>query len=165
MHHSMQKRVDGLAALRARSLMATAEFYELIGRSAPAPEPLFQAVAKGNAWHIIEIATGKTKGFCFSYKAAMVFVDAMEAGAAKKRGALQQASARRTTCVRASSEPAGPLGNYRPEHLTEVIEATYTDLRATANPNHLVAAGWIATPTDTTIDEAEAAKIFTAFGA
>ena len=89
MHHAMQQRVDGLAALRARSLMATAEFYELIGRPTPAPEPLFQAVAKGKAWHIIEIATGKTKGFCFSYKAAIVFVDAMEAGAAKKRGALQ----------------------------------------------------------------------------
>ncbi|UQB79155.1 hypothetical protein KI429_05690 [Pseudomonas shirazica] len=58
-----------------------------------------------------------------------------------------------------------PQGNYRAEHLTDVIEATYTDLRATANPNHLVAAGWIAIPTDTTLDEAEAAKIFAAVGA
>lgn len=89
MHHSMQQRVDGLAALRARSLMATAEFYELIGRPAPPPCPLYGAVTKGNAWHIIEIATGKTKGFCFSYKAAMVFVDAMEAGAVTKRGARE----------------------------------------------------------------------------
>jgi len=39
------------------------------------------------------------------------------------------------------------------------------DLRATANPNHLVAAGWIAIPTDTTLDEAEAAKVFSAVGA
>ncbi|WP_256583293.1 hypothetical protein [Pseudomonas sp. SWI44] len=38
-------------------------------------------------------------------------------------------------------------------------EATNIDLRATANPNHLVAAGWIAIPTDTTLDEADAAKI------
>ncbi|MBI6883677.1 hypothetical protein [Pseudomonas putida] len=52
-----------------------------------------------------------------------------------------------------------------PEHLTDVIEATYSDLRATANPNHLVAAGWIAIPTDTTLDEAVAAKIFAAVGA
>lgn len=58
-----------------------------------------------------------------------------------------------------------PQGNYRAEHLTDVIEATYTDLRATANPNHLVASCWIAIPTDTTLDEAEAAKIFAAFGA
>lgn len=85
MHHSMQQRVDGLAALRTRSLLATAEFYELIGRPAPEPKPLFQAASKGNAWHIIEISTGKTKGFCFSYKAAMVFVDAMAAGQASKQ--------------------------------------------------------------------------------
>lgn len=44
MHHSMQQRVDGLAALRARSLMTTAEFYELIGHPAPTFQPLFQAV-------------------------------------------------------------------------------------------------------------------------
>ena len=89
MHHSMQQRVDGLAALRARSLMATAEFYQLIGLPTPTPGPLYQAVAKGKAWHIIEIATGKTKGFCFSHWAAMRFVDAMEAGAESKRGGLQ----------------------------------------------------------------------------
>ncbi|MEA3233207.1 hypothetical protein OP492_00880 [Pseudomonas mosselii] len=89
MHHSMQQRVDGLAALRARALMATTEFYELIGRPAPTRGPLFQAVAKGKAWHIIEIATGKTKGFCFSHRAAIRFVDAMEAGATSKRGGLQ----------------------------------------------------------------------------
>jgi hypothetical protein len=58
-----------------------------------------------------------------------------------------------------------PQGNYRAKHLTDVIEATYLDLRATANPNHLVAAGWIAITTDTTLDEAEAAKIFAAVGA
>ncbi|WP_236166365.1 hypothetical protein [Pseudomonas juntendi] len=58
-----------------------------------------------------------------------------------------------------------PQGNYRAEHLSDVIETTYTDLLATANPNHLVAAGWIAIPIDTTLDEAEAAKIFAAVGA
>lgn len=89
MHHSIQQRADGLAAMRTRSLLATAEFYEMIGRPAPPPGPRYQAVTKGNAWHIIEIATGKTKGFCFSYAAAMRFVDAMEAGAASKRGGLQ----------------------------------------------------------------------------
>lgn len=58
-----------------------------------------------------------------------------------------------------------PQGNYRAEHLTDVIETSYMDLRATANPNHLVAAGWIAIPTETTLDEAEAAKVFAAVGA
>lgn len=58
-----------------------------------------------------------------------------------------------------------PQGNYRAEHLTDVIEATYTDLRATANPKHLVASGWIAIPMDTTLDEKTAADIFNAAGA
>ncbi|WP_372340354.1 hypothetical protein [Pseudomonas putida] len=59
-----------------------------------------------------------------------------------------------------TSRSVAPQGNYRAEHLTDVIEATYTDLRATANPNHLVAAGWTAIPTDTTLDDAEAAQAF-----
>jgi hypothetical protein len=58
-----------------------------------------------------------------------------------------------------------PQGNYRADHLTDVIEATYTELRATANPFHLVASGWIAIPTETSFDEAKAASIFTAVGA
>ena len=85
MHHSMQQRVDGLTALRARSLMATAEFYELIGRPVPALEPLFQAVAKGKAWHIIEIATGNTKGFRFSHKATIRFIEVLERNAMRRR--------------------------------------------------------------------------------
>ena len=89
MHPAIRERRQGLEALRSRSVIATVELYEMIGRHAPVPGPLFQAVAKAKAWHIIEVATGKTKGFCFSYKAAMVFVDAMEAGAATKRSALQ----------------------------------------------------------------------------
>ena len=89
MHPAIRDRRQGLDALRARSVIATVELYELIGRPAPVPGPLFQAVAKGKAWHIIEVSTGKTKGFCFSHKAAMVFVDAMEAGAASKAGGLQ----------------------------------------------------------------------------
>ncbi|UWS65411.1 hypothetical protein [Pseudomonas mosselii] len=91
MHYSMQQRVDGLAALRARAFAATADFYELTGRPTPAPGPLFQAVAKGKAWHIIEIATGKAKGFRFSHQAAMRFVDTMESGAAHKQDGSHQA--------------------------------------------------------------------------
>lgn len=56
-------------------------------------------------------------------------------------------------------------GNYLASQITEVIEATYTDLRAQCNPNHIRAAGWIAIPSDTSIDEAQAAKVFAAAGA
>ncbi|MFV3402835.1 hypothetical protein ACNFIC_02620 [Pseudomonas sp. NY15463] len=63
------------------------------------------------------------------------------------------------------SVEVAPQGIYRAEHLTDVIEAMYSDLRAKSNPNHLVASGWIAIPTDTTIDEAQAAKVFATVGA
>ncbi|MFJ2982226.1 MULTISPECIES: hypothetical protein [unclassified Pseudomonas] len=62
------------------------------------------------------------------------------------------------------SVEVAPQGNYLASHLTDVIESTYSDLRAQANKNHLVASGWIAIPADTTLDEAQAAKVFAAVG-
>lgn len=85
MHPAFQQKLAVLAALLERSKSARTEAQARIDQ----PAPRYQAVAKGNAWHIIEIATGKTKGFCFSYPAAMRFVDAMEAAAASKQGGLQ----------------------------------------------------------------------------
>lgn len=58
-----------------------------------------------------------------------------------------------------------PLGNYLASHLTDVIEATYTDLRAQCNPQHVMASGWIAIPADLTLEEAQAAAVFEAVGA
>ncbi|MND66925.1 hypothetical protein D3C80_583300 [compost metagenome] len=43
----------------------------------------------GGMWDVVEIATGAKQGFAFSYRTAMRFVDAMEAGAASKQGGLQ----------------------------------------------------------------------------
>lgn len=84
MHPAMQQRVDGLAALRERTILATADFYAKIGQPAPPAGPHFKAVAKGKAWHIIDVGTGKTRCFCFTYKAALRFVDALEAAATRK---------------------------------------------------------------------------------
>ncbi|WP_327440248.1 hypothetical protein [Pseudomonas donghuensis] len=84
MHPVLQHRVDGLAALRARATLATADFCALTGRQAPAQKIRYQVVTKGKAYHIIEAATGKTKGFCFSYRAAVNFAQAMEAAADRK---------------------------------------------------------------------------------
>lgn len=84
MHPAMQERVEGLAALRLRAHLATTDFYAMIGRPAPVQTLRYQVVTKGKAYHVVELATGKTKGFCFSYKAAMVFVEAMEAAASRK---------------------------------------------------------------------------------
>lgn len=63
------------------------------------------------------------------------------------------------------SEEFAPQGHYRAEHITEVIEASYLDLRSRCNPNHIRAAGWIAIPSDMSLDEDQAGKIFAAVGA
>ncbi|MEG0635792.1 MAG: hypothetical protein RR517_25075 [Pseudomonas sp.] len=84
MHPAMQQRVDGLADLRARATLATADFCALTGRPAPAKKIRYQVVTKGKAYHIVEVSTGKTKGFCFSYRAAINFAQAMEAAVDRK---------------------------------------------------------------------------------
>ena len=81
MHPSIQQRVDGVAALRARSSIATAAFYALIGKEPPVPEIRYQVEAKGNAYHIVERSTGKVKGFRWSWKEAVNFAQVLEARA------------------------------------------------------------------------------------
>ncbi|VVO67629.1 hypothetical protein PS865_01149 [Pseudomonas fluorescens] len=56
-------------------------------------------------------------------------------------------------------------GIYKVERLTDAIEHYYLELRNSANPNHLVASGWIAIPDEISMDEAQAAKLFYAAGA
>lgn len=85
MHPAFQQKIAVLAALLERSKSVRAEAHAKVGQ----PAPRFQASNKGDAWNVVEIATGAVQGFAFSYQAAMRFVDAMEAGAASKRGGLQ----------------------------------------------------------------------------
>ena len=63
------------------------------------------------------------------------------------------------------SVEVAPDGNYLAAHLNDVIEATYLGLRNQANPNQIVASGWIAIPADITLDEAQAARVFATVGA
>ena len=81
MHPSIQQRVDGVAALHIRSNIATAAFYALIGKDQPVQEVRFQVVTKGNAYHIVERATGLTKGFRWTWKEAVNFAQVLEARA------------------------------------------------------------------------------------
>ena len=82
MHPSIQQRVDGVKALQVRSSIATAAFYALIGRDAPAQAVRYQVTTKGpKAYHIIELSTGKVKGFRFSWKDAVNFAQQLEAKA------------------------------------------------------------------------------------
>lgn len=80
MHPSMQDRVDGLQALRLRNVIATAEFYSLIGKEPPVQKIRYQVVPKGErAFHIVELSTGQVRGFRFSYKEAVNYAQALEA--------------------------------------------------------------------------------------
>lgn len=81
MHASIQQRVDGVAALHIRSRIATAEFYALIGKDQPVQQIRFQIKNVGNAYHIVERATGKVKGFRWTWKEASNLAQALEARA------------------------------------------------------------------------------------
>lgn len=86
MHPLMQARVDGNIALHIRATAATAEFYAMIGKEAPVSAVRFQVVTKGdNAYHVIERATGKVKGFRFTWKAAINLAQVLEARADGKK--------------------------------------------------------------------------------
>lgn len=82
MHPSIQQRVDGVAALHVRSTIATAEFYAMIGKEPPVQKIRYQVVPKGEqAYHIVELATNKVRGFRFSYKEAVNYAQQLESRA------------------------------------------------------------------------------------
>ena len=82
MHPSLQQRVDGVAAMRARASIATAAFYAMIGKEQPVQEIRFQVIAKGpHAYHIVERSTGKVKGFRWTWKEAINLAQVLEARA------------------------------------------------------------------------------------
>jgi len=88
MLQATQQSVAALAAMRERTIMATADFYAKIGREAPQPRPRFYVTAKGAMWHIIDSVSGKTCAFRASHAKALQVLDGLEAGAAS-RSALQ----------------------------------------------------------------------------
>ncbi|MGE8501649.1 MAG: hypothetical protein ACN6P1_05365 [Pseudomonas sp.] len=63
------------------------------------------------------------------------------------------------------SVEVAPQGNYKAAHLSDVIEAYCVDLKGSSNPNHLVGMAWIAIPAEVTLTEAQAERVFDAFGA
>jgi len=63
------------------------------------------------------------------------------------------------------SVEVAPDGVYLSDHLADVIEHCYRELRDSANPTQMVASGWIAIPESVSLDEAHAARIFEAVGA
>ena len=85
MHPAFEQKIAVLAALLERSKSVRAEAHAKVGQ----PAPRYQASGNGTTWDVLEIATGAKQGFAYSYRTAMRFVDAMEAGAASKRGGMQ----------------------------------------------------------------------------
>lgn len=58
-----------------------------------------------------------------------------------------------------------PQGMYKVDQLADAIEHCYLELRSSCNQQHLVASGWIAIPTVVSLDEPQAAMLFTKAGA
>ena len=81
MHPSIKQRVDGVADLHIRSRIATADFYTLIGKEQPVQKIRFQIKTAGKAYHIVELATGKVKGFRWTWKEASNFAQELESRA------------------------------------------------------------------------------------
>jgi hypothetical protein len=85
MHPRIRERAEGLQALRARATLATTEFFAMIGKDAPINTVRYQVHQKGeHAYHIVELATGKVRGFRFTYKEAVNFAQQQEARAQSK---------------------------------------------------------------------------------
>lgn len=78
MHASVQQRVEVATALRVRTQIATAEFYTLIGREQPVQKIRYQVVTRGKAYHIVERATGKVRGFRWTHNEAVSFARLLE---------------------------------------------------------------------------------------
>jgi hypothetical protein len=53
----------------------------MIGRELPVQKIRYQVVTKGKAYHIIELATRKVKGFRWTWKEAVNFAQQLEARA------------------------------------------------------------------------------------
>lgn len=81
MHPSMQQRVQGLNALRQRTQIATADLYAMIGQEQPVQKIRYQVKTAGKAYHIVELATGKVRGFRWTWAEAVNFAQQLEAKA------------------------------------------------------------------------------------
>ena len=63
------------------------------------------------------------------------------------------------------STEIAPDGMFKSKTLASALEHYYRELLDGCNPNHIVGSGWIAMPGGTSLDEAQAARIFEACGA
>lgn len=78
---AVRTAAEAREAMRLRCQVATQQFMSSSGRAEAISRIRFQIHVKGNAFHIFDLSTEKVCGFCFTYRAAQNFVDAMETAA------------------------------------------------------------------------------------
>ena len=71
MHPSFQERIDELGVLLQKIHAARIEFFNRVDQVMPPKKVRFQVKAVGEAYHVVELSSGKTKAFRWTYKAAM----------------------------------------------------------------------------------------------
>jgi hypothetical protein len=84
MHPSFQARIDDLGSLLTKTRAARQNAARMTGRGKIfAPRPIrYQVASKAKgAFHIIEVETGKCRGFRFSFKSALDWAMQLEAKA------------------------------------------------------------------------------------
>ncbi|AZZ76651.1 hypothetical protein CCX46_16335 [Pseudomonas sp. RU47] len=71
MHQLIQQRVDVLRVLMIRTQEARETFAKLAALVIPETKVRFQVRKAGKAFHIVDLSTGQTKAFRWTYKAAL----------------------------------------------------------------------------------------------
>jgi len=71
MHPLIQQKRDVLSALFIRTYAARETFARLANLVMPEKKVRFQVKTVGKAYHVIDLDTGKTKAFRWTYKAAL----------------------------------------------------------------------------------------------
>ena len=89
MQPMIQQRREVLDALLIRTHAARGEFARLAGLAAPDKKVRFQVKTVGKAFHIVDLATGKTKAFRWTYKAALDMAIQFEEKANRPAGGEQ----------------------------------------------------------------------------
>ncbi|MDR9749879.1 hypothetical protein RG836_00330 [Pseudomonas sp. SZMC_28357] len=71
MHPSFQERIDELGVLLQKTHAARIEFFSRVDQVMPPKKVRYQVKAVGEAYHVVDLSSGKTKAFRWNYKAAM----------------------------------------------------------------------------------------------
>jgi hypothetical protein len=89
MHPSFQERIDELGVLLQKTNAARIDFFTRVDVIMPPKKVRFQVKAVGEAYHVIDLSTDKTKAFRWTYKAALEMAMQFEEKANRPAGAKQ----------------------------------------------------------------------------